>query len=170
MRAAVAALSAALDWLARGVTLLAGAALVGLVVSLVWMVFGRYVLNDTPTWVEKAALLAILFVALPVAGVGVRERFHMAVELAVAALPGAARAAVAVAADIALFAFGAAMAHWGWALVENYRTFLIPLLGISQGWQYVPLVICGTLTMLFVAEHLLRRLCGLPPLGQPAAD
>ncbi|GIX08485.1 TRAP transporter small permease [Elioraea sp.] len=170
MRAAVAALSAALDRLARGVILLAGAVLVALVVSLVWMVFGRYVLNDTPTWVEKAALLAILYVALPVAGVGVRERFHMAVELVLAALPAAPRAAVTIAADLALFALGFAMAQWGWALVENYRTFGIPLLGISQGWQYVPLVICGALTMLFVAEHLLRRLCGLPPLGRPASD
>jgi TRAP-type C4-dicarboxylate transport system permease small subunit len=170
VRTAVAALSAALDWLARGVILLAGAALVALVVSLVWMVFGRYVLNDTPTWVEKAALLAILFVALPVAGVGVRERFHMAVELAVAALPPAGRTVAAVAADLALFAFGFIMAQWAWALVENYRTFAIPLLGISQAWQFVPMVICGALTMIFVAEHLLRRIAGLPPIAHLASD
>jgi TRAP-type C4-dicarboxylate transport system permease small subunit len=170
VRAAVAALSAVLDLVARGVILLAGAALVALVVSLIWMVFGRYVLNDTPTWVEKAALLAILFVALPVAGVGVRERFHMAVELVVAALPPAARTVVAVAADIALFALGWIMVEWALVLVGNYWTFRIPLLGISQGWQFVPMVICGALTMLFVVEHLLRRLAGLPPLGRPASD
>lgn len=170
MRAAVAALSAALDWLARGVILLAGAALVALVVSLVWMVFGRYVLNDTPTWVEKAALLAILFVALPVAAVGVRERFHMAVELAVAALPPTSRTAVAIVADLALFAFGLIMAQWAWVLVENYRTFAIPLLGISQAWQFVPMVVCGVLTMIFVAEHLLRRIAGLPPIVHLASD
>lgn len=170
MRAAVAALSAVLDLVARGVILLAGAALVALVVSLIWMVFGRYVLNDTPTWVERGALLAILFVALPVAGVGVRERFHMAVELVVAALPPAARTAVAIAADLALFALGFIMMQWAWVLVGNYWTFRIPLLGISQGWQFVPMVICGVLTMIFVAEHLLRRFAGLPPIAHLASD
>lgn len=170
MRAAVATLSAVLDLVARGVILLAGAALVALVVSLIWMVFGRYVLNDTPTWVEKAALLAILFVALPVAGVGVRERFHMAVELVVVALPPAVRLVVSVAADLALFALGWIMVEWAWVLVGNYWTFRIPLLGISQAWQFVPMVICGALTMVFVAEHLLRRLAGLPPLGRLASD
>jgi TRAP-type C4-dicarboxylate transport system permease small subunit len=170
VRAAVAALSAVLDLLARGVILLAGATLVALVISLIWMVFGRYVLNDTPTWVERGALLAILYVALPVAGVGVRERFHMAVELVVAALPPAARPVVAIAADLALFALGFIMVTWAWVLVGNYWAFRIPLLGISQGWQFVPMVICGALTMLFVAEHLLRRLAGLPPLGRTASD
>jgi TRAP-type C4-dicarboxylate transport system permease small subunit len=56
-----------LDLAARLVIGLAGLALVLLLLITGWMVFGRYVLNDTPTWVEKAALLAILYVALPVA-------------------------------------------------------------------------------------------------------
>jgi TRAP-type transport system small permease protein len=69
----------ALDWLSRGVILIAGVALIGLVAMMGWMVFGRYVLNDTPSWVERAATISILFIALPVAAVGVRERFHLSV-------------------------------------------------------------------------------------------
>lgn len=169
MRQAVAALSLLLDLLARLVVGLAGLALVGLIVMTGWMVFGRYVLNDTPTWVERAALLSILFVALPVAAVGIRERFHMAVEIVVAALPPAARQATGVVVDLLLLGFGLVMLTWADTLADMMWGFNIPLLGIPQGMQFVPMMICGGLTSLFAAEHLLRRLAGLAPLGQREA-
>ncbi len=169
MRSAIAALSALLDLVSRAVILLAGVALVGLMVITGWMVFGRYVLNDTPTWVERAALLTILYIALPVAAVGVRERFHMAVEIAVAALPPGLRPAVGVVVDLLLLGFGLVMLTWGNTLAEMMWGFNIPLLGIPQGMQFVPMVICGTLTAIFATEHLLRRAAGLAPIGQRAA-
>ncbi|MFP5429259.1 MAG: TRAP transporter small permease, partial [Gammaproteobacteria bacterium] len=75
----MAAFSRLLDILARIVILLASVAMVLLVVITGWMVFGRYVLNDTPTWVERAATLIVITIVLPVAAVGVRERFHLSV-------------------------------------------------------------------------------------------
>ena len=56
-----------LDVLAGVTIALAGTALVALVVMMGWLVFGRYVLNDTPTWIERGATLAILCIAMPVA-------------------------------------------------------------------------------------------------------
>jgi TRAP-type C4-dicarboxylate transport system permease small subunit len=169
MSRAVSALSFLLDWVGRVVIALAGLALVALLIITGWMVFGRYVLNDTPTWVERAALLAILFVALPVAAVGVRERFHMAVEIVVSALPAAPRAIAGIAVDLLLLGFGLVMLTWADTLATMMWGFRIPLLGVPQGMQFVPMVICGGLTALFAAEHLLRRAAGLPPLGQHAA-
>ena len=54
---AVRKLDQALGWLSAAVTLLSGLSLVFLVVSFGWLVYGRYVLNETPTWVEQVALL-----------------------------------------------------------------------------------------------------------------
>jgi TRAP-type C4-dicarboxylate transport system permease small subunit len=34
--------------------------------------------------------------------------------------------------------------------------FRIPLLGISQGWTYVPLIVCGWLIVLFSIEQVLQ--------------
>ncbi|MCS6853239.1 MAG: TRAP transporter small permease [Elioraea sp.] len=153
------------DAFGRVIVAAAGLLLVVLVVALTWMVFGRYVLNDTPTWVERAAQLAILWVVLPAAAVGVRERFHMAVELGPSSLPPRLRGAVASAVDLALFGLGVLMAVWGWVLVETYRPFRIPLLGLSQGLQFAPVAIAGVLTCLFSAEALARRVVGLPPIA-----
>lgn len=165
MRAAVAGLSTAFDWLARLVIALAAAALLVLVLITGWMVFTRYVLNDTATWVERGALLAVLWVALPVAAVGVRERFHMAVDLVLHAAPAWLANALRIATDCAMLVFGLVMAEWSWLLVSQMWPFRIPLLGVSQGWQFVPMTLCGVLVALFAAEHLARRAVGLPPLA-----
>ena len=39
---------------------IAGIAMVTLIVIFGWLVFGRYVLNSTPTWVEQVSLLLII--------------------------------------------------------------------------------------------------------------
>ncbi|MDO9501719.1 TRAP transporter small permease [Falsiroseomonas sp.] len=144
-----------LDLLSRIVVLVAGFALVGLVAMMGWMVFGRYVLNDTPTWIERGATLSILAIALPVAAVGVRERFHLSVLGFREALPIGIQRWVAVACDTAVGLFGLAMVVWGWEMVGMVAPFKIPLLGISQGWTYAPMVVCGVLTVLFAVEQVL---------------
>jgi TRAP-type C4-dicarboxylate transport system permease small subunit len=148
----------ALDWLSRGVILIAGVALIGLVAMMGWMVFGRYVLNDTPSWVERAATISILFIALPVAAVGVRERFHLSVLGFREALPAPAQRLIAIGCDALVGAFGLAMAIYSHELADLVARFKIPLLGISQAWTYVPLVICGWLIVLFAIEQVLQDL------------
>ncbi len=163
------AFSRALDLLSAAVVALAGAALVGLVAMMGWLVFGRYVLNDTPTWVERGATLTVLAIALPVAAVGVRERFHLSVLGFREALPGRARRAVEAASDIAVGLFGLGMAVWGWELLETVRPFNIPLLGISQGWSYAPMVLGGAMMALFALEQAALALRGRRTAAHEAA-
>ena len=151
----MAMFSRALDLFSRIVIVLAGVALVGLVVMMGWMVFGRYVLNDTPTWIERGATLSILAIALPVAAVGVRERFHLSVLGFRESLPMAAQRWIAVGCDTTVGIFGLAMAYYSQELVDMVWAFKIPLLGISQGWTYVPLQVCGGLITLFAIEQVL---------------
>jgi TRAP-type C4-dicarboxylate transport system permease small subunit len=151
----MAIFSRVLDLLARLVIGVAGVALVGLVSMMGWMVFGRYVLNDTPTWVERAATLSILCIALPVAAVGVRERFHLAVLGFRETLPMQVQRWIAVGCDALVGLFGLAMLVHSHELVDMVWTFRIPLLGISQGWTYVPLMVCGGLIALFAIEQVL---------------
>jgi hypothetical protein len=51
---------------------------------------------------------------------------------------------------------GLGMAIWSWELVEMVANFRIPLLGISQGWTYAPMVVGGALMALFAVEQVLR--------------
>ncbi|MGX9966930.1 TRAP transporter small permease [Roseomonas sp. F4] len=152
----MAMFSRVLDIFCHIVVMVAGIALVGLVLMMGWMVFGRYILNDTPTWIERAATLSILCIALPVAAVGVRERFHLSVLGFRETLPMQAQRWIAVGCDTTVGVFGFAMMVYSQELVDMVWNFKIPLLGISQGWTYVPLQVCGGLVTLFALEQVLR--------------
>lgn len=52
-----------LDWVRSLCIFVSSIALVVLVTTFGWLVFGRYVLNVTPTWVEQLALLLICYIA-----------------------------------------------------------------------------------------------------------
>ncbi|MBP0444336.1 TRAP transporter small permease [Roseomonas sp. SSH11] len=160
------AVSRLFDLLCRIVIVVAGAALIFLVAITGWMVFGRYVLNDTPTWVERAAVLIVLAISLPVAAVGVRERFHLSVVGFREALPRRVQRWVMVGCDAAVGLFGIAMAYYSQELVETAWAIRIPLIGVSQAWTYMPLIIGGILIALFAAEQVLRDITGA---NQPEA-
>ena len=55
-------LDVVLDVIARICRVITGVSLVFLTASFGWLVFGRYVLNATPTWVEQSALLLIMVI------------------------------------------------------------------------------------------------------------
>ena len=54
---------------------LAGTALVTMTLMFAWLVYGRYVLNDTPTWVEQVSHLLLMVIAFLGAAGGVRFLF-----------------------------------------------------------------------------------------------
>jgi TRAP-type C4-dicarboxylate transport system permease small subunit len=71
-------------------------------------------------------------------------------------LPPTAQRWIALGCDAIIGLFGVGMAIWSWELVEMVMNFRIPLLGISQGWTYVPMVVGGVLIALFAVEQVLR--------------
>ena len=70
-----------LDVLAATGTSISSIAMVVLVSTFGWLVYGRYILNDTPTWVEQLALLLIITIAFMSSATGVKERTHLAVDI-----------------------------------------------------------------------------------------
>src|SRR5262245_36007770 len=66
---------------------LAVSGLIGIVTVVALQVFGRYVLNDTPTWAESTALVLILYVTMLGAAVGVRDAGHIGLESLLVLVP-----------------------------------------------------------------------------------
>jgi TRAP-type C4-dicarboxylate transport system permease small subunit len=152
------------SWLAARLSLLslllAGAGLVAMTVIVAWTVFGRYVLNATPTWGEPVSLFLMLWFILLGGAVGVRELDHMGFDVGLHYAKGRWRSALVVVNETLVAVFGFAMVFYGWQLAAKVWSDRLPMIGISKGWDYVPLVAGGVLIALFSLEKLLLLLAG----------
>jgi TRAP-type transport system small permease protein len=131
------------------------AGLVGIVAVVAWQVFGRYVLNSSPTWTETLALVLILYVTLIGAAVGVRDAGHLGMESLLVMVPAGPRRWLEIAIHVLVGAFGAAMVWNGWILGASVAPYKLANIELSEAVRYVPLVISGALIVLFSIEHVL---------------
>lgn len=144
------------DLISRLCMVLAGTALVVMTVIFAWLVYGRYVLNDTPTWVEQVSLLLIMVITFFGAAVGVNQNRHLSVVIFRSIVPSWVRSIFVVVTDLLMLAFGGMMFWYGIELTKFKWNTLIPLIQISEGLRSLPLTICGLFVFLFSAGHLIR--------------
>jgi len=147
--------------LARLCMYFAVAGLLLIVLTVAWQVFGRYVLNNPPTWAEGLALLLILYVTLIAAAVGVRDAGHIGMESLLVLAPERVRIQVERGIHVLVALFGAAMVWNGWLLGASVMNYKIPGLSVPEGLRYVPLVVSGALIVLFSVEHIIASLRNL---------
>ena len=145
-----------LDGIATICRIITGVSLVVLTVIFGWLVFGRYVLNATPTWVEQAALLLVMVIAFLGAAVGVHENSHLSVSAFRSAVPNWLRTVFVIVTDIAMAGFGLLMLIYGARLTAFKWGSMIPLIQLPEGLRSLPLTIGGGLIMLFSLAHLAR--------------
>jgi len=148
------------DLLTRVCQLIAGIALVGMTIMFAWLVYGRYVLNDTPTWVEQVSHLLLMVIAFLGAAAGVRQDTHLSVVLFRTAVPSSVRTIFVFVTDVLMAGFGGFMFWYGLELTKFKWTTLIPLIQVPEGFRSLPLTICGALVFIFSIGHLIRLLLG----------
>ncbi len=143
-------------------------AAIGMVVMtgvILWQVWGRYVLNDTPDWASRTALLLVLYFALIAAAVGVRNRGHLNISFVQDMLPGRVRYVMILVSHILVAGFGGSMVFYGYQLAAVTWNQTIPTVGLPAGFTYIPIPLAGGLIVLFALEHMLNEMMGREPAG-----
>lgn len=148
------------DFITKICIILAGVALVVMTVIFAWLVFGRYVLNDTPTWVEQASLLLVMVIAFLGAAVGVHQHTHLSVVIFRSMVPPRVRTVFVFVSDVMMAVFGSLMFWHGIELTVFKWSAQIPLLDWPEGLRSLPLTVCGALLFLFSIGHLIRLFLG----------
>ena len=131
-----------------------------IVVCVLVQVFGRYVLNDTPTWAEALALVLVLWVTMFGAAVGVRDAGHIGMESLLVWVSEEKRRWLEMLIHLLSGLFGAMMAWQGTVLAESVMGYKIPTLGIPEGFNHLPVAVAGVMIVLFSIEQvvgLIRR-------------
>lgn len=157
-----------LDFLCALSEWICGISMVVLTVIFGWLVYGRYVLNATPTWVEQVSLLLIVLIGFLGASVGVRRKTHLGVSYFRDHSPRPIRRFLELISYIIMGGFGAVM------MVNSYHLTLfkwgsnIPLLQIPEGLRTIPITVCGAMILLYSVGHVLEWLQGVEdrPMGK----
>jgi len=122
-----------LDLFSKICLILAGIALVAMTLMFAWLVYGRYVMNDTPTWVEQVSHLLLMVIAFLGAAVGVRQDTHLSVVIFRSIVPSWVRTCFVFITDILMAGFGGMMFWYGLELTRFKWNSLIPLIQVPEG-------------------------------------
>ena len=141
--------------LSRWAMYIAVTCLLGIVAVVVSSVFWRYILNDAPAWSEQVALILVINVAMFGAAAGVRDEGHIGMESLIGLLPEKTQYVVGNLVGVITVFFGAILS-WGCTVMAlSVWPNMIPTLGISEAFRYMPCVAAGGLIVLFSIEHLI---------------
>jgi len=133
-------------------------AMITLIVTFGWLVFGRYVLNVTPTWVEQLALLLVTYIAFLGAAVGVHERFHLGVALFQDLLPAKLKEFALFLIDGILAVFGGIMCFASLELFQFGWDTLLPMLNIPESFRSLSTVLFGGLIVAFAGLRVVSQI------------
>lgn len=147
--------------IAKLALMVAVAGLCLIVAAVAIQVFGRYVLNDTPTWAEAGALVLVIWVTMLGAAVGVRDAGHIGMESLLVLVSERVRHRLELLIHALVATFGALMAWNGSLLAVSVWSYNIPTLGIPEGLNHVPVALAGLLIVLFSIEHIVALLRGV---------
>jgi len=145
-----------LDFFSYINTIITGVALVFMTAIFGWLVFGRYVLNSTPTWVEQVSLLLVVYIGFLGASVGVHQKTHLGVSVFREMSPKPVRRIFDFLSYSTLTAFGLIMVVYGYKLTVFKWDALIPLINVSEGWRSLPIMLSGGFVFLYSIGHLIH--------------
>lgn len=144
---------------ASGVLVKLGAVGLMLMTAIIgWQVFGRYVLQSSPSWTEQASLLLMIWYVFLAAAAGVWERFHIRIEILEQRWTKANRRRLRIAIHGLVAVMGLVFLVYGAILAWDVRVHVIPSLGISRGWAYVVIPFAGLLIALFSLARIRVRM------------
>ncbi len=161
MQDAILTLSRLLTPMVRVILWMASAGLVAMTALIGLQVWGRFVLNDTPTWTETSSILLMGWFIFLGAAIGVREGNHLSFDVLLYVLPDRVVQICHSISDVVVIAFGAGMIGYGWQLAATTWNTTIPNLGITGAASFFSLIVGGVLLILLSVERLLRRAVGL---------
>lgn len=150
-----------LDVLCDISTVITGVALVILTVIFGWLVYGRYVLNATPTWVEQVSLLLVVLIGFLGASIGIHKNTHLGVSFFRDIAPRPVRRVFELVSHIVLAIFGVVMMVNSYDLAVFKWTTEIPLIHVPEGLRAIPIMLCGGLTFLYSIGHLIHFFQGI---------
>lgn len=127
-----------------------------MVLVISYTVFGRFVLNRTPTWGEELTIFFMVWLALLGSSLAVRDGRHIRMTIIDFVVPPGVAVLLHKLAYLIVFFVGVACVAGGVALFELFSGSIIGGLGISSKWLALSIPVGGALHILMSLARLRR--------------
>lgn len=130
--------------------------LVVMVAIITWLVISRQILQHASSWAEEISLVMIIWFGLIGATFGVRDRYHLRLELIMKYIPRVPRRFISYLMDILIIVFGVLLVVGGIQHIGLTLGQTLPATKLPRAICYMPLPITGVL----IAVYCLRNMIG----------
>lgn len=132
-----------------------------LVVTVVWQVFSRQVLNSPSAWTSELAQYLFVWLGLFGSALVFAERGHIAVDFVVRKFPNSVEKATAIFVQLAIVAFSALVLVWGgFRVAEKSWGQALTGLPVTVGPLYLVMPIAGIIIIFYALFHMLAVIRG----------
>lgn len=133
--------------------------MVGIVVSVFWQVFTRFILNDPSSWTEEVARFMMIWVGFLGAAVGLRYGMHMSIVFVINKIKNKiGRKAIDVLIIVLIMCIGIVMLFYGYKYMVTGKDRVSMALQINMAYIYAVVPLSGLLTVLNSLESIYLRL------------
>jgi TRAP-type C4-dicarboxylate transport system permease small subunit len=155
----VSLVDAASRWLAKLSVALAIGMFAAMLAALTYQVIARYFFNAPPTWTEEFSLAMFTWIVLLMGSVGVREGFHVLLDLWPSRLPAWLHATLTRGVQGLTLIVGLVLLQSGWAYVADTQGQVSAAITYPIEALHAAAPVCG----LLMAVHTLAALLKSPP-------
>jgi TRAP-type C4-dicarboxylate transport system permease small subunit len=120
-----------------------------------WQIFGRQVLGNTPTWSEETARVLLVWIGFLMAALGFREGAHIAITFIVERFPRVLRRAVDWMVPLLTLLFGLYLIVQGAQFTADARFATLPGTGLPRSILYVVMPVAGFMICLYTVLQVL---------------
>lgn len=129
---------------------------IGMVVVTAYVVFGRFVLNNSPSWGEELALLCMVYMSMISAALAIRKDTHIRMTIIDLFLPEKVVGFFKGLAQVAIFGFSWFMIIYGWQFAQLMGRSMMTGLRIKSMYLYLAIPIAGVALCLMEIERLIN--------------
>lgn len=128
--------------------------LVAVVFILLWQIFGREILGNSPTWSEETARVLLVWIGFLAAAIGFREGSHIAITFIVDRFPELLRRGVEWLIIGLVLLFGLYLIVQGSQFVIDTRHATLPGTRLPRSVLYVAMPLAGFMIVLYTALQI----------------
>ena len=123
--------------------------LVATLLIVLWQVFSREVLSNSPSWSEESARVLLVWVGFLGATIGFREGAHIAVTFLVDRFPAVLRSVIDRVVQVLLLGFGLFLIVQGSQFVVDAQAATLPGTGLPRSVLYLMMPVAGAMLILY---------------------